>query len=162
MPENNSTLNTFYENWKLYQEKLKTAIAPLTDEQLALRTAPELRTASHIAAHIVATRVGWFKHFLGEDVGELAPLDDWDTPDAPPRTAAELIQGLDGSWQMMSNALARWSADDMQQIISRERNGETRRFPRSWVIWHLIEHDLHHGGELSLTLGTHGLEAPDL
>jgi len=30
------------------------------------------------------------------------------------------------------------------------------------VIWHLIEHDLHHGGEIALTLGLHGLAAPDL
>ena len=33
---------------------------------------------------------------------------------------------------------------------------------RQWVIWHVIEHDLHHGGEVSLMLGTHGLAAPDL
>jgi uncharacterized damage-inducible protein DinB len=30
------------------------------------------------------------------------------------------------------------------------------------VVWHLIEHDLHHGGELSLTLGMHGVAAPDI
>ena len=29
-------------------------------------------------------------------------------------------------------------------------------------IWHIIEHDLHHGGELSFSLGMHGLTAPDL
>ncbi|HEX4716084.1 MAG TPA: DinB family protein [Ktedonobacteraceae bacterium] len=28
---------------------------------------------------------------------------------------------------------------------------------RQWIIWHVIEHDLHHGGEISLILGTHGL-----
>jgi hypothetical protein len=33
---------------------------------------------------------------------------------------------------------------------------------RKWVIWHLLEHDLHHGGELSFVLGMHGLAAPDL
>jgi hypothetical protein len=27
------------------------------------------------------------------------------------------------------------------------------------MIWHLIEHDLHHGGELSFTLGMHRLTA---
>ncbi len=39
---------------------------------------------------------------------------------------------------------------------------EPARITRPWVIWHLIEHDLHHGGEVSLTLGTHGLAAPGL
>ncbi|HEY6285010.1 MAG TPA: hypothetical protein VIX20_05065 [Ktedonobacteraceae bacterium] len=33
---------------------------------------------------------------------------------------------------------------------------------RQWVIWHVIEHDLHHGGELSFSLGAHNLAAPDL
>jgi uncharacterized damage-inducible protein DinB len=33
---------------------------------------------------------------------------------------------------------------------------------RSWVIYHVMEHDLHHGGELSLTLGIHGLPSPNL
>jgi uncharacterized damage-inducible protein DinB len=33
---------------------------------------------------------------------------------------------------------------------------------RSWVIYHVMEHDLHHGGELSLTLGIHGLPGPNL
>jgi len=30
------------------------------------------------------------------------------------------------------------------------------------VIWQVIEHDLHHGGELSFSLGMHNLAAPDL
>ena len=30
------------------------------------------------------------------------------------------------------------------------------------IIWHVLEYDLHHGGELSLSLGMHGLAAPDL
>jgi hypothetical protein len=28
---------------------------------------------------------------------------------------------------------------------------------RAFILYHLMEHDLHHGGELSLTLGMHGL-----
>ena len=35
-------------------------------------------------------------------------------------------------------------------------------FTRQWVVWHLIEHDLHHGGEVSLMLGMQGLAAPDI
>lgn len=31
-----------------------------------------------------------------------------------------------------------------------------------WVILHVIEHDLHHGGEVSFTLGMHNLQSIDL
>ncbi len=30
-------------------------------------------------------------------------------------------------------------------------------FRRGWVVWHTLEHDLHHGGEISQILGSHGL-----
>ena len=33
---------------------------------------------------------------------------------------------------------------------------------RYWVIWHVLEHDLYHGGELSNTLRSHGLEGLEL
>jgi uncharacterized damage-inducible protein DinB len=33
---------------------------------------------------------------------------------------------------------------------------------RQWILWHVLEHDLRHGGELFLTLGIHGLPTPDL
>ena len=32
------------------------------------------------------------------------------------------------------------------------------RYSRQRVIWHVLEHEIHHGGELSLALGGYGLE----
>ncbi len=85
-------------------------------------------------------------------------MDQWDSPGAPARSAAELIAGLNATWQMMANALTSFTQASLDDVIAHTtRSGETRRFPRQGVIWHVIEHDLHHGGELSLLLGTHGL-----
>jgi uncharacterized damage-inducible protein DinB len=162
MAVENATLITFVENWKIYQDRLTKAIAPLTDEQLALVAAPGLRTIGQIATHMIGARVGWFTQFLGEDGGDAAPRAKWDRPGAPTHTAAELVEGLEGSWQMLTGALARWSPADMAQTFPDEDEGEHYELSRSWVIWHLLEHDLHHGGEISLTLGAHGLEAPDV
>jgi uncharacterized damage-inducible protein DinB len=33
---------------------------------------------------------------------------------------------------------------------------------RQWIIWHVLEHDIHHGGELSFLLGMYGVPAIDL
>ncbi len=58
----------------------------------------------------------------------------------------------------MADSLARWTPADLDAAFA-TRHGERTR---QWVIWHVIEHDIHHGGELSLTLGAHGVNAPDL
>jgi uncharacterized damage-inducible protein DinB len=95
---------------------------------------------------------------LVEGDAALEPMNLWDSPCAPARSAAELIAGLNATWQMMANALTSFTQASLDYVIEHTtRSGETRRFTRQWVIWHVIEHDLHHGGELSLLLSTHGL-----
>lgn len=160
--EHDATLATFYEYWKLYQDHLKDALAPLAPDQLALRAGPGMRSVGEIAAHIISARARWFIQFLGEDWGGASELCEWDEEGAPARTAAKLVRGLDDSWQLMAGALARWTSEDMAKTYPRRWRGEEYSLSRGWVVWHLIEHDLHHGGELSLSLGLHGLAAPDI
>ncbi len=162
MAEGNLTLTTFYDSWKQYQDHLTEALARLTAEQLALRAAPELRSVEQLATHIIGARIGWFVRFLGEEGGDLTAFATWNPREPVPHSAAELVQGLDRTWQLLTDALGRWSAADMQQTFGEDWRGDHYELPRSWVVWHVLEHDLHHGGEISLTLGTHGLTAPDI
>lgn len=164
--EGNFTLDIFYRSWKDYQDTLKQAIAPLTPEQLALRTAPDLRSVEEIVAHVISSRVHWFCDFLSE-MSTMPGVEALLTQgrsmlDAPPRTAAELIEGLDISWRFMADLLNKWDSTDMQHTFPFDSNGNHYDNSRSWVTWHILEHDLHHGGEISITLGMYGLQAPDV
>ncbi|HUZ02818.1 MAG TPA: DinB family protein [Thermomicrobiaceae bacterium] len=162
MSEDRLTLRRFYQGWDAYQRLLVEAIAPLSEEQLALRAAPSLRPVWLLAAHIVGTRVGWFHGRMGEGGPEIAALDPWDAEGAPPRGAAELIDGLETTWRMIAECLDRWTPADLDATFVRDLGDRTVTRSRQWIIWHVIEHDLHHGGELFLTLGMHGLPTPDL
>jgi uncharacterized damage-inducible protein DinB len=64
---------------------------------------------------------------------------------------------MERTWQFMADCLARWSPADMHQTFPDDWDGQHVDLSRAWVVWHVMEHDLHHGGELSLTLGMHGL-----
>ncbi len=176
MADENVILTTFSTSWKAYQDHVKEALAPLTTEQLGLRAAPGLRSIGEIALHLVGCRMFWFTQVLGENGGEeLQPYASWNEValgapyaswnevalalNAPAPTASELVQGLDRTWQMMADCLARWSPTDLGQTLAIDDNGQPIELSRAWVVWHVLEHDLHHGGELSLTLGMHGLPA---
>ncbi len=84
---------------------------------------------------------------------EFAKLGQWDRPDAKVREAAELVSGLEASWRVIQEARSRWTPTDLQQSYQNDPGDEPERFTPQWVIWHLIEHDLHHGSDISLTLG---------
>jgi len=164
MTEHQLSLAPFYAGWDVYQQHLIAAIAPLTSEQLALRSSPQNWSVGMIATHIVATRVWWFHMWMGVGNAELAALEAWEEDGQPTRSAAELVTGLEMSWQMIQNALANFTPADLAHTFQYPLPGKENRPQRSrqWIIWHVLEHDIHHGGELSSILGAHGLAAVDL
>ena len=163
MPETSANVAPYYKGWETYQDLLITAIAPLTAEQLALRAAPHLRSISENMLHIIAVRARWFHRFMGEGDDDIAALMVWDRKESPARSAAELVDGLKQAMQLIQQSLTRWTSTDLEFVFKgADPHYGDYSLTRQWVIWHVIEHDLHHGGEVSLMLGMHGLTAPDL
>ena len=159
---NQSTLEVIYENWRGYQEKLRDCIAPLTDEHFSLQPAPHMWPLGQIVQHIIAVRAGWFSGTLQDADAAMSDYMEWGQREFPARTAAELVRGLDETWAFIEARLQRWTPDECAQTFPDEWEGQVTYVSRSWVIYHVLEHDLHHGGEVSLILGMNGLRTLNL
>lgn len=162
MTEQLPSLTHFYQGWGIYQQHLLKAISPLSLEQLELRAAPHLRSIGETTTHIIAVRARWFHTLMGEGSADMDVIEGWDQQDASTRSTIELLDGLEATWQMIQEALARWVPADLAYVFHRTYQGHAFALSRQWAIWHTLEHDIHHGGEISLTLGLHGLATPDL
>ncbi|HET9083029.1 MAG TPA: DinB family protein [Candidatus Limnocylindrales bacterium] len=166
-------LAEFHEGWAGHQQLLIAALRDLTPEQLALRTAPHQWAVWQLAAHIAGTRAYWFHDVLGQ--GDPAVRDmfrverstvpgvsledaGWEDDESRPRTAAELVDGLERSWSLVDECLRRWGLEDLAVTVERK----SRALSRGWVIYHVLEHDIHHGGEISQILGSNGLPPLDV
>jgi len=160
--QSSSTLDVIYENWRGYQEKLRNAVAPLTDEQLKLQPAPHMWPLGQTVQHIIGVRAGWFSGTLLDEDEAMSEYMSWGQRNSPARSAQELVRGLDETWAFLEARLQRWTPDDYAMTFPDEWDGQVYQVSRSWVVYHVLEHDLHHGGELSITLGIHGLEAINL
>ncbi len=109
--EHQLSLSPFYAGWDVYQQHLVAAIAPLTAEQLALRSSSQNWSIGMIVTHLVAARVWWFHSRMGLGSADLAPFELWDFGICeegvdPLHLAAELVVGLEKTWQMIQHALA--------------------------------------------------------
>ena len=163
MAEQQTSLLPFYKGWDAYQGLLIKAIEPLSLDQLALHTAPHLRSIGEIATHIISVRAAWYYYVLGKGDERSVELAEWSQAGQPGRSAAELIKGLEDTWRVIEDALSHWTFADLADLVhDTDENGVEETYTRQWVIWHVIEHDLHHGGELSFTLGKHGLVGIDI
>ena len=196
MTEHQLSLLPFYAGWGIYQQRLVAAIAPLTVEQLALRNTPQNWSIGMYATHIVANRAWWFHARMGEGSADLTSLELWalgicEGGVDPSHPAAELVAGLEKTWQMIQKTLARLTPADLEQVFppldeaGRVRHaklvepalqpfaqmwldaarlaGEVRpAVSRQQIIWSVLEHDIHHGSEISTILGVHGLPVVEL
>lgn len=162
MKQTQTTLEVIYENWGGYNGKLRNAIAPLTAEQLKLQPAPGMWPIQQLVQHIVSVRAGWFSGTLQEEDVAMAAYMAWGQRESPPLTPAELARGLDETWAFIEARLQHWSPEDCAQTFPDEYDGEVWQVSRSWVIYHVLEHDLHHGGEISAILSMHGVKGVDI
>ncbi len=84
----------------------------------------------------------------------------WEDDESHPRTGAEIVEAFHETWGVIAECIERWTPDDLAVQL---RQGSADRFTtRGWVLWHLIEHEAHHGGAISLILGSNGLPGLDI
>ena len=140
------------EIWQFMQDELVRVISPLSDEQMNARIAPNIRTVGEQVEHIVRGRALWVHKVLGDP--SLEPMMNWDEPDDPTRSAAEVVAGLQHTWQVLRDYIEPSTADDPGPVSEEEANGLR-------TVWGMVDHDLAHAGELALMLGILGLESPE-
>jgi uncharacterized damage-inducible protein DinB len=158
-PDPQSPLQVIYDSWRGYNTRLQKCIAPLTGEQLGLQPAPRMWPLGQVVQHIVSVRVGWFCATLQDPDPRMEEYFSWGQRESPERSAAELVRGLDETWSFIESRLQRWTpADYASTFPDEDEHGQVWDVSRSWVVYHVLEHDLHHGSEVSMILGMHGLQ----
>jgi uncharacterized damage-inducible protein DinB len=165
MAEQALPLTAVYGGWEQFQRDLLKAVAPLTPEQLALPVASTHWPIGMLVQHIINDRIWWFDLWMGEGSPAVAAFMHWEEEEKGEavHSAAELIAGLEATWEMIASTLARRTVADLADIFEppatlteRERKifGPSTR---QEILFHIIRHDFHHGGELAVGMGSHDL-----
>jgi hypothetical protein len=157
-----------YSNWPQYNQRLRDAVAGLTDEQLALRPTPDRWPIWATVGHAACQRVFWLCDFAGEpgadttrftDAGHNCPGDD-DLENV--LDAGELVEALDSTFRIVEGCLDRWTLEILDEEIRRPDYGPDWVHVRGSVIQRVFSHDVWHCAELNETLSRAGLPLIDL
>jgi uncharacterized damage-inducible protein DinB len=162
-----SPVGRFYDPWDDYNELIVEVVRDLSDEQLALRPAPERWPMWATIGHTAGARVYWLCTVFGEPGAELTPFKDpdavdWEDDLDTPRSAAELVEALESTWRVIAGCLERWTPELLFEDFAPQADKNTQVQTRQAVLARLFSHDAYHCGELSQTLGIHGLTQIDI
>ena len=152
-----------YNRWPQYNRRFTERVAELTDEQLAFRPSAEHWPIWAIVGHTAGSRVYWLCHVFGEPGAETTPFTDptgegWEDDLEHPRSSAELVGALTSTFAIIEGALDRWTPEMLSETFERFYREERQLHDRASVLQRMLTHEAYHAGEISQTLGQHGLE----
>jgi uncharacterized damage-inducible protein DinB len=143
-----------FRHWQSVRRGLIEALDKINDEQLQFVPRAGLWSLGKVACHIADAEDGWFRYVAtGElDAWPEFEAEDYPTVESVKRVLAEVHGRTEAYLATLDNA-------DLEQIIAAPWGN---KLPLRWIVWHVLEHEISHRGEIYLMLGLMGMEAPDV
>jgi DinB superfamily len=165
---NEMSIRAAYIAWPEINRRFRDVVAAMTDEQLAIRPAPDRWPLWATVGHAACQRVFWLCDFAGEPGAATTRFTNasYDCPGDDDLehvlSAADLAEALDSTFRIVEGCLDRWTLPMLEEVI-REPDGDGPRVrTRGAVIQRVFAHDVSHITELNETLGIAGLPQIDL
>jgi len=161
-------IRPFYDRWPQYNRRLTEVVGAMSDDQLAIRPAPDGSPIWATVGHTAGVRVYWLCGVVGEPGAETTPFTDplngegWEDDLDHPRGADELVVALTSTWAIVDRCLDRWTPAMLEETVERVYGDQRQVHSRASILQRLLTHEAYHCGELSQTLGIHGLPQIDL
>jgi uncharacterized damage-inducible protein DinB len=144
------TVAEFTEAWKYESGSTLKIMQALSDPSLAQKVTPEGRSLGRLAWHIVQT--------LGEMAGHAGLAVEGANEKTPqPAAAAAIAQAYEaGSAGVVKAVTSAWKDADLPGEIN--MYGET--WTRAMALRALIQHEVHHRGQMTVLMRQAGLKVP--
>ncbi|HSB66819.1 MAG TPA: DinB family protein [Anaerolineales bacterium] len=139
-----------FSHWEQVRTDLLATMNKFSDDELSYTPFVGSWSVGQILLHIAECEDFWLHSLVRH---ELEPPIDYKQAEYPTRFAIK---------EVLDNAHRRTVAFldnlDMNELDNEYPTRYGESFTLRWIIWHVLEHEIHHRGELSLALGLLGRE----
>jgi uncharacterized damage-inducible protein DinB len=146
-----------YRHWETeLRPTTLTALRKLTPEQLACKPSQVYTSAWELAVHMVETEWTWiYRNALKRVPWETA----WDAE----RFAS--LHDLLNFWHEIHMVTVEWLTDSPVTELRRQYpmpSVTVPMAPMNWLIYHVMEHEIHHRGQLFMLMRMQGINPPKI
>ena len=146
-----------FAHWKQVRRELIWTVDQFSDAELSYVPFQGSWPVGEIILHIASAEEGWFQYVVR---GELS---GWPEFGLEKYSDLESIKKLlnrvhEGTEEFLDGV----ETPDLERAVDLPWSGNTNTASLGWIIWHVLEHEIHHRGELSLILGLLGREGLDV
>jgi len=142
----------YFDHWNTIHRDLLRAVAVLSDDDHSFKQTPHYsRSVKGILQHIINVEEGWI-HFV---VRRAIPA--WPEQDESLNSIDAVQKKLNDLFAETMTYLSSVQADDLNRVVQVPDDGVPKL---SWILWHVLEQQIHHRGELFLCISLLGKERP--
>jgi uncharacterized damage-inducible protein DinB len=141
----------FLAHWKSVRKGLLATLDNFQQSEIHFRPYEEGWSVGEILLHIANAENGWFRYAVTHEYQEWPSshtLDNYPTFETIKTLLTEVHDWTE-------TYIAELESEDYHRMIDLPWDEEIHL---GWIIWHVLEHEIHHRGELSLILGLLGRE----
>lgn len=148
-------LNDYFSHWNQLHRDLLWTVDQFSQDELTHVPFEGSWPVGEIMVHIPDAEDGWFRYVVKRE------LQDWPGFTLEQYPDKSSIKGLISEVHARTETfLDSLELSDLKRPVTQPWNN--KEIPLGWIIWHVLEHEIHHRGELSMILGTLGREGLDV
>jgi uncharacterized damage-inducible protein DinB len=144
-----------FAHWKLVRTGLLATLDAFKEEELNFRPYEGAWSVGEILLHIANAEQGWFRYAVTR---EFKTWPNGHTLEKFP-TFGEIKNLLIEVHDWTQVYIDQLAIEDYRKVIDLPWDESIHL---GWILWHVLEHEIHHRGELSLILGMLGREGLDV
>lgn len=144
-----------FAHWKLVRKGLLKVLGTFQEDELHFKPYEGAWSVGEILLHIANAEQGWFRYAVTREFNEWPSahtLENYPTFESIKSALEEIHDWTEGY-------ISGLNAEELQQVVELPWD---EKIHLGWIIWHVLEHEIHHRGELSLILGFLGREGLDV
>ncbi len=143
-----------FSHWEQVREGLLLTIDKFDDSELVFSPFKNSWPVGQIALHIADCEDHWIHGVVKHEINSRIPCKITDYP-----TKSDIMEILNRTHKKTISFL---NSLDEKDLAATYCTPDQETFSLYWIIWHVIEHEIHHRGELSLIHGLLGREGLDV
>ncbi len=143
-------------HWDEVRKDLLRAVDMLSDAQLDFTPRLGLWSMRQVLVHIASAEEGWFRYVVEKKA------KGWDEAGIERGSYPTVKSVRDALVQVHDRTDAYLKALPVEELDRMADDPWGGRESVRWIIWHVLEHEIHHRGEVYLMLGLLGMEGPDI
>ncbi len=152
-------LSEFFSNYFDVRKELIGMTKDLAQEELDWSPPGHPAKIGDLLAHIAECEYFWVTHVALKkdtkpDYTRYENASTWE----------EIKPLLDETFETMKDYLDSEDIEDWKTVKYdfTDENGKTDHFTKEWLIWHVVEHQARHRGQIMMMMRTQGLDVPDV